>query len=76
VEEMMMQTDVLFNEALRLAPLDKARLLDLLFNSFSDTLQQNHEQAWAEQAEKLCDQVDAGQMKMHSIDDVIASFNQ
>jgi len=43
VEEMMMQTDVLFNEASRLAPLDKARLLDLLFNSFSDTLQQNHE---------------------------------
>ena len=71
-----MQTEALFHEALKLAPLEKARLLDLLFNSFAGAHEQAHEQAWAEHAERLCDQADAGQLPMRSIESVIASLNQ
>ena len=70
-----MQTDILFKEALHLSPVDKVKLMDLLMGSFVTKSIDIHEQDWAEHAEKVCDEVDAG-ANLHSLESIINELNQ
>jgi uncharacterized protein YdaL len=70
-----MQADVVFKEALHLSPVDRVRLMDLLLGSFNAQHSTVHEQAWANHAEQVCDEVDAG-AKLYSLESVLGELNQ
>ncbi len=70
-----MQANTVFKEALDLSPLDKVKLVDLLLGSFSAQQSAEHEHAWANHAERVCDEVDAG-AKLYSLKSVLAELNQ
>jgi hypothetical protein len=72
-----MQTDILFKEALRLSPVDKVKLMDLLFDSFQQHKASTaHELAWAEHAEKVCTQIDNQEMPLYTLEAVLSELNQ
>lgn len=70
-----MQAVNVFQEALHLSPIDKVKLLDLLMASFTNQKTEGHEQAWANYAESVCDQVDAG-LPLYSLDVVVSELNR
>ena len=70
-----MQAESVFKEALHLSPVDKVRLMDLLLGSFNASQTGGHEQAWAEHAERVCDEVDAG-AKLYSLESVLGELNR
>ncbi|MDR9498175.1 MAG: addiction module protein [Hydrogenovibrio sp.] len=72
-----MQSETLFKEALQLSPLDKVKLMELLFDSFHANLDQTeHEQQWAHHAEQICDRIDQNKMPMHTVESVLSELNQ
>lgn len=72
-----MQSEVLFKEALQLSPLDKAKLMELLFDSFNTKTDHIvHEQQWATHAEEVCDLIDQNKMPLHSVESVLEALNQ
>jgi uncharacterized protein YdaL len=70
-----MQANTVFKEALDLSPVDKVKLMDLLLGSFNSEQAGEHEQAWANHAERVCDEVDAGAM-LYSLETVMRELNQ
>ena len=70
-----MQTELLFDQALHLSPVDKVKLIDLLMVSFNKAEALTHQQAWANHAEQVCDEVDAG-AKLYTLDSVMCDLNQ
>lgn len=70
-----MQTELLFDQALHLSPVDKVKLIDLLMVSFNKAEALTHQQAWAKHAERVCDEVDAG-AKLYTLDSVMHELNQ
>ena len=72
-----MQTESLFKEALQLSPVDRVKLMDLLFDSFDhNRMHTVHEAAWAGHAEEICDQIDRETMPLHSLESVLAELNK
>ena len=70
-----MQADIVFKEALQLSPVDRVRLMDLLLGSFNAPHSAEYDQAWANHAEQICDEVDAG-AKLYSLESVLGELNQ
>lgn len=70
-----MQATTVFQEALHLSPIDKVKLLDLLMASFTTQETEGHEQLWANYAEAVCDQIDAG-LPLYSLDTVVSELNR
>ncbi len=72
-----MQTESLFEEALRPSPVDRVKLMDLLFDSFQHNgTRTAHEKAWAEHAENICTQIDTEMMPLHSLESVVFELNK
>jgi hypothetical protein len=55
--------------------MNKMSLWDGLLVCPTHQASQEHEQAWANYAESVCDQIDAG-MLLHNLDTIIAELNQ
>jgi len=58
------------NELLSLPASERARLLELLWNSLSDPQIQPREAAWAEESERRIKAYDAGELKARAAADV------
>lgn len=58
------------NELLNLPASERARLLDLLWNSLSDATIQAREAAWAEESERRIKAYEAGDLKARAAADV------
>jgi hypothetical protein len=72
-----MQTESLFEEALRLSPVDRVKLMDLLFESFNHNgARTAHEIAWAEHAEDVCSQIDSKKTPLYTLESVMSELNQ
>ena len=52
----------LFDQALAMSPIDKAALIDKLFQSFDIGQQQSVDQTWADEAESRIDAYKAGKI--------------
>ncbi len=52
----------LFDQALAMSPIDKAALIDKLFQSFDTGQQQSVAQTWADEAESRIDAYNAGKI--------------
>lgn len=72
-----MQAATIFHEALQLSPLDKAKLLDLLIQSLSESgTVTEHEQEWVEHIERICSAIDSKHEAKHSFETVLSELNQ
>jgi putative addiction module component (TIGR02574 family) len=59
----------IFKDALELLPVERAELIEKLFQSFDDA-------AWAEEVESRLDAYDRGEIKASSAEDVFVRINQ
>jgi hypothetical protein len=76
-KEEHMQADNLFKEALQLSPVDRVKLMDLLFDSFHQNgAHTAHEVAWAEHAEDVCTEIDSKAMPLHTLESVLFELNK
>lgn len=73
---MTQATQNIFKRALRLKPVERAQLIDELFNSFDTTHDPSVDAAWAEEAEDRIAAFEAGKLKADSADAVLARINK
>ena len=72
-----MQAESLFKEALRLSPIDRVKLMDLLLESFHHDLDRaEHEVAWEDHAEMICSKIDSKVMPLHTLESVLSELNK
>jgi putative addiction module component (TIGR02574 family) len=62
------------NEMLRLSPEERARLIDLLWDSLSVPEIKDREKAWAAESERRIDAFDAGKLGARDARDVLADL--
>jgi len=65
-----MTAQAIQDEALRLDPNDRAKLIDVLWESLSDAAIKARESAWLAEAESRLAAVESGQMQLHDADSV------
>ena len=66
----------IFNDALDLLPVERAELIEKLFQSFDCAARNAVDAAWAEEVESRFDAYDRGEIKASSAEDVFARINQ
>jgi len=64
------------DEVLNLPATERARLLDLLWNSLSEPTAKAREAAWAEESERRIDAFNAGSLKARDAKEVLADLRQ
>lgn len=69
-----MNATTLQNEVLNLPPTEKARLIDLLWNSLSEPEMKSREAAWAAESERRIDAFDAGTLKARDAQEVFSDL--
>jgi putative addiction module component (TIGR02574 family) len=71
---MTIDRETLFSEATKLSPLDRADLIEALFNSFAEKETTKNNKLWAEEAERRYKAVQNGEMETISEDDVFSEI--
>jgi putative addiction module component (TIGR02574 family) len=66
----------IFKDALGLLPVERAELIEKLFQSFDPPANSKVDAAWAEEVESRMDAYDRGEIKASSAEDVFARINQ
>jgi len=66
----------LFQEALRLNPIERAELIEELFHSFDHTGDRRADAAWADETESRIDAYETGSISADSAEAVLARINQ
>jgi putative addiction module component (TIGR02574 family) len=64
------------NAAMDLPPVERARLIDALWNSLASEELKAREAAWAAESERRIDAVEAGQMKTRDADAVLTDLRK
>jgi putative addiction module component (TIGR02574 family) len=64
------------NEALNLSPVERAQLIDALWDSLASDEMKAREAAWAQEAERRIDAYDAGQMTARDAKTVISELRE
>ncbi len=62
--------------ALKLGPVEKAELIELLFGSFETTARETIDHAWAGEVEKRIDAFEAGELKADSAEYVFGRLGE
>lgn len=65
-----------FRDALELLPVERAELIEKLFQSFDRTANIKIDAAWAEEVESRLDAYDRGEIRASSAEDVFARINK
>ena len=76
IKNMTAVAERIFKDALELLPVEKAELIEKLFQSFDDAAGNAVDAAWAEEVESRLDAYDRGELKASSAEDVFARINQ
>jgi putative addiction module component (TIGR02574 family) len=71
---MTIDKDTLFREATKLSPLDRADLIEALFDSFEPDENPQYDKLWAEEAERRYKAVQNGEMETISEEDVFSEI--
>ena len=66
----------IFKDALDLLPVERAELIEKLFQSFDSLVRNTVDAAWAEEVESRFEAFDRGEIKASSAEDVFARINQ
>jgi putative addiction module component (TIGR02574 family) len=74
--DLPMSAATIQNELLNLPASERARLLDVLWNSLSDATIQAREVAWAEESERRINAYEAGDVKARAAADVFNDLEQ
>ena len=70
------ETERVFNDALALPPIERAELIQYLFQSFDGLKDNNFDTAWTEEIESRIEAYDKGLLKASPAEDVLARINQ
>ncbi len=73
---MTIVADRIFKDALALLPVERAELIEKLFQSFDRSVSSKIDAAWAEEVESRIDAYEYGEIKASSAEDVFARINQ
>ena len=73
---MTVSAQAILNEALKLPPIDKASMIEVLISSFDSENRHLIDKAWADESESRIDAYDAGLLKARSFEDVIRELNK
>ncbi len=65
-----------FKAALDLQPVERAELIEKLFQSFDRSSSKRTDSAWAEEVESRFDAFDRAELKESPVEDVFARLNQ
>ena len=65
-----------FKAALDLQPVERAELIEKLFQSFDRSSSKRIDSAWAEEVESRFDAFERGEIKESPVEDVFARLNQ
>jgi putative addiction module component (TIGR02574 family) len=71
-----MSVTAIENEILGLPTAERARLIDVLWDSISAPEQQTREAAWAAESERRIDAFDAGKLTARDADEVFADLQK
>jgi len=69
-------TQTIFEQALRLNPVERAELIDELFHSFDKSHDERIDALWAAESESRIDAFDAGQIESDSAEAVFERINK
>jgi len=69
-------TQTIFEQALRLNPVERAELIDKLFHSFDKSHDERIDALWAIESEARIDAFEAGQMSADSAEDVFERISK
>jgi len=72
---MIISKEKLFNEAINLSPMDKARLVELVLSSFNYQGRKEIDAAWSIEAEDRLKALKNGEIEKISVEDVFSSLN-
>jgi putative addiction module component (TIGR02574 family) len=72
---MTLSKEELFNEAINLSPMDKAKLVELILSSFNFQSRREIDSAWGVEAEDRIQALKNGEMEKISMEDVFSSIN-
>ena len=75
VRDMTGTTKKVLDDALRLPPVDRAELIQRLFQSF-DEFDTEVDEKWAEEVESRLDAYDKGELRASSADEVMERMNE
>ena len=71
-----MSVTAIQEEILGLPAAERVRLIDLLWNSISETQQQARESSWAAESERRIDAYEAGKLSARNADEVLADLKK
>lgn len=71
-----MNVSAIQEEILSLPATERVRLIDLLWNSISEPLQQTRESSWAAESERRIDAYENGKLSARSAGDVLADLKK
>jgi len=71
-----MTAEAIKDEALRLAPEERAKLIDALYNSFSDSDFKAHESAWIAESESRIAAVEADLLPVRESEEVFENLRK
>jgi len=72
---MIISKEELFNEAINLSPMDKAKLVELVLSSFNFQGRKEIDSAWETESEDRIQALKNGEMEKISMEDVFSSLN-
>ena len=72
---MIISKEELFNEAINLPPMDKAKLVELILSSFNFQGRKEIDSAWAIEAEDRIKAIKNGDMEKISMEDLFSSLD-
>ena len=65
-----------FQQALELDPIDRARLIESLYQSFDQENDEEHSEKWAEEVESRIDAYDQGKLQADTAEEVFKRLRQ
>jgi len=75
-KNMTVVAERIFKDALDLLPVERAELIEKLFQTFDRSANSNVDAVWAQEVESRIDAYERGEIKASSVEDVFARINQ
>ena len=73
---MPISKEKIYEEAVKLSPVDRARLIELIYSSFNEQENEKIDQKWADEVEDRIEAYETGKISSITADEVFSQFNK
>ncbi|HAK44725.1 MAG TPA: addiction module protein [Spirochaeta sp.] len=73
---MPISKEKIYEEAVKLSPVDRARLIELIYSSFNEQENEKIDKKWADEVEDRIEAYETGKISSITADEVFSQFNK